>query len=520
MHGYFMNSGGRVAAERAKNYIQKNILDHGDVDIFFHCWEQGEESKKLLQDLYTPTKIVYETQKDFKEEIAMTDAEWFDEGYKRSETEYKNNSVFQSFSFAYSRKQSVLLKSEYEKQNDFKYDVVIIARTDLGTRGKDHYNQYYATDIDFDPMKDMSKIYLSYWDQTNWGYTDHWFYSNSENIDLVATFYDKLVDYYKKDSEYTNSVINGWRNSNSEDEHSQEMFKSPEERTKKLVKHEKWHCIDNHKLYKWFFYDVDLEDKLEFVGDKYKSLENLAFIMYSHSEYSDVWPMFFGQTDKYLPDSVQRYVFVDKDVDVPDNWQVVLYDSDQSYSERVAQCLNEVEQEFCIFNHEDMPLYGEPKISLINQWIKLLDSELFTKIMSVDYIKLIRGGEFINYQPILQNVIAKHFFHIPMDQYFRFANQPSIWDIDMLKLIYEETEIEHISEFEEAATETCRQNQIYGVYCYGGEPKRGMYHWDSAVWPYIATAIVKGKWNTTDYPEELGKLLEEYDIDKNIRGTT
>lgn len=50
------------------------------------------------------------------------------------------------------------------------------------------------------------------------------------------------------------------------------------------------------------------------------------------------------------------------------------------------------------------------------------------------------------------------------------------------------------------------------------EPKRGLYHWDSFCFPYIATAIVKGKWNFLEYSKELSILLEKYNINKNIRG--
>ena len=37
------------------------------------------------------------------------------------------------------------------------------------------------------------------------------------------------------------------------------------------------------------------------------------------------------------------------------------------------------------------------------------------------------------------------------------------------------------------------------------------------IYPYVATAIVKGKWNIKEYPI-LENLLKSYNIDKNIRG--
>jgi hypothetical protein len=50
------------------------------------------------------------------------------------------------------------------------------------------------------------------------------------------------------------------------------------------------------------------------------------------------------------------------------------------------------------------------------------------------------------------------------------------------------------------------------------ERLRGKYHYDSEVFPYIATAINKGKWNFSEYQEELSLLFKEYNIDKNLRG--
>ena len=45
-----------------------------------------------------------------------------------------------------------------------------------------------------------------------------------------------------------------------------------------------------------------------------------------------------------------------------------------------------------------------------------------------------------------------------------------------------------------------------------------MFHYDSNAYPYVATAIVKGKWNMSGYPNELNRILKENNIDKNVRG--
>jgi len=50
------------------------------------------------------------------------------------------------------------------------------------------------------------------------------------------------------------------------------------------------------------------------------------------------------------------------------------------------------------------------------------------------------------------------------------------------------------------------------------EAKRGLYDYDSNIFPYIATAIVKGKWNYSEYKNELDILFDMYKINKMERG--
>ena len=56
------------------------------------------------------------------------------------------------------------------------------------------------------------------------------------------------------------------------------------------------------------------------------------------------------------------------------------------------------------------------------------------------------------------------------------------------------------------------------MFFYNGEKKRGSHHYDSTIFPHIASASVKGKWNLSEYHNELSPLLEKYQINKNIRG--
>ena len=37
--------------------------------------------------------------------------------------------------------------------------------------------------------------------------------------------------------------------------------------------------------------------------------------------------------------------------------------------------------------------------------------------------------------------------------------------------------------------------------------KRGKYHYDSSVFPYVCTAVIKGKWNFKEYKKELYEIF-------------
>jgi hypothetical protein len=84
--------------------------------------------------------------------------------------------------------------------------------------------------------------------------------------------------------------------------------------------------------------------------------------------------------------------------------------------------------------------------------------------------------------------------------------------------IYQQTKISKIQDFEVYASYIARSLDIAGSFCYNNEPLRGQYHYDSIVYPYVATAVSGGKWDLKAYKKELGLLLEEYDIDPESRG--
>ena len=61
-------------------------------------------------------------------------------------------------------------------------------------------------------------------------------------------------------------------------------------------------------------------------------------------------------------------------------------------------------------------------------------------------------------------------------------------------------------------------NLNFPTVIFNNEPKRGLYHHDSSIFPFIASALVRGKWNLSEYSNELIPLVLEYNIDLSLRG--
>ena len=144
-----------------------------------------------------------------------------------------------------------------------------------------------------------------------------------------------------------------------------------------------------------------------------------------------------------------------------------------------------------------MFLYKQPNIQYIKRLYYLLND--------YDFIKLIKTGVNNGIE------IGKNLYQFRNTPFDYFAIQPSIWKTKILLDIFKNTVSETIWQFEISAGNYCLENNIKGVYCYdknNDKPRGG--HFDSSIYPYIATAIVKGKWNYKEYESELKDIFNKH----------
>lgn len=234
-------------------------------------------------------------------------------------------------------------------------------------------------------------------------------------------------------------------------------------------------------------------------------MNNVALVIDTNSNYSDVWPPCFTRLKKHA-DDIKKYAFVDTAENIPDNIIPIIYDNSESYRNQFLSCLRQVEEKYIIYTSEDYILYDNVRFDEINKVIEILQNSKFS------FCKFIKGPEKTSHYKDNLYVID------PKDSNF-FAQQASVWKTRDFQKVFEtapsqNTRMQH----EPGGSAICRQLGFSGLQYYSNTKKRGMHHYDSEIFPCIATAVVKGLWNMTEYPVEMTEVVKEFKIDLTSRG--
>lgn len=237
---------------------------------------------------------------------------------------------------------------------------------------------------------------------------------------------------------------------------------------------------------------------------------NLPLILYTHTDMEDVWPVFFGQLQKY-DNNTKVYVALNKKSSlIPKEHTQVLYDDSIPYTNRWEQILPQIKEEVFMFLHEDMILFDEPKFDYIERYFNLVKDKKADSIKMIYVPSQQIAGSF----SLTGDIVSDIDDTLITNEFSQFSIQPTIISKTSFLSILSSVGSLNIWDFEKAVKNNFNSYMVK----LGNEIKRGVYHCDSIVFPYIATAINKGKWNTSEYKKELDVLFKEYNINPNIRG--
>lgn len=246
-------------------------------------------------------------------------------------------------------------------------------------------------------------------------------------------------------------------------------------------------------------------------------MNDICLIVNTISKNSDIWDAFFDRIELHFEDNFfdKKYVFLDDDLKkIPKDYEIIKYEKNNVYREQFSSCIKDVKQKYCIYISEDYILYNDVDTKKILNFKTILENNNFS------FIRFSRGGVYDG--PFEK--FGDNLFFVPIDKDYFYTNQAALWKTSDLRLVHEKGPNLHIANkdwqnsFEFQATKTCRELKMKGLFCFYGEKKRGLYHYDSSIFPHISTALVKGKWNMSEYPKEMAKIIKQYSIDLMKRG--
>jgi hypothetical protein len=227
-------------------------------------------------------------------------------------------------------------------------------------------------------------------------------------------------------------------------------------------------------------------------------------IAYTNSNCSDLWEVFQKQTIKHS--KLPLYFISDKE---PPNIGISglnIYNNKEPYYKVWIDSLNKFNTDYFIYLQEDFFLYKDVNESKLNEYLEFLKTN-----NEYSFIRLIKSGNLNNKK------ITDTLYEVESTNSDIFSMQSTIWKTDdYIKLLDKVKDNKWLEN--ENYGKSCIELNIKGLYHYDNEPKRGIAHYDSNVYPYIATALVRGKWNLKEYKNELGFILNENKINSNERG--
>jgi hypothetical protein len=241
-------------------------------------------------------------------------------------------------------------------------------------------------------------------------------------------------------------------------------------------------------------------------------MDKIALVIYTHSQYSDAWSICFEGHELYTQ-QFKKYIFLDKHDDrIPENYTQIIYTDGTPYTNRFKEGLEKVTEKYIILTHEDFFLYDKIDYDKIRYYMEVLENN-----QDLSFIRLLKCGE----TSIIPFDVDNLLYKIPDNSNHIFAIQASIWNKDQLYKVYNNNSAKVPSIMEKYKTQKyCKNNKIKGLYAHNVKAnKRGRRHWDSSIYPYMATGIVAGKWNYSEYKDIFEKIFDKHDIDKHKRGT-
>lgn len=229
-------------------------------------------------------------------------------------------------------------------------------------------------------------------------------------------------------------------------------------------------------------------------------LNNLTLLTYTHSSVADLHKPYFGRIKKFFPGLQHSVVTCNTPVEVGDvEW--VPYSDLYRHSHHMITALDHITTEYVLYSQEDYILYDYVQEDKLLEYMEVLAEGNL-----VHFVRLIKSGVGQS-RAVYNEELA---FVDPYENPYFFSTQATIWRRDVLRAMYLKSNVNSI--FDETQNSSALAGLgAHGVYTIKVGSQVGG-HYNSLVYPYIATAKVKGRWNLAEYSKEIRQLANEYNL--------
>lgn len=238
-------------------------------------------------------------------------------------------------------------------------------------------------------------------------------------------------------------------------------------------------------------------------------MNRFCIFLYSHSDYSDVWDLTFGQIYKYINlDEVSIIFCVDKlnDYKIDDRIKVLYFDNNQIYTDRILTNIININYDYILFLHEDWVITdhfsNEYSVKLIN----------FMQKNDILHVRSYKNYGASNTKPSIFHKDV-NICNIPDDAGNFISLQPGMWEKNVFKELYSINS--NKPNVLESKTNAIFRNKYKNRFYYETNSTIAE---DSKMFPHIHT-IGYERWALcNDKYGILESLLTQYNINKNLRG--
>jgi hypothetical protein len=216
-------------------------------------------------------------------------------------------------------------------------------------------------------------------------------------------------------------------------------------------------------------------------------------LLLKHVKDIDIHWLFEDTADQKLTDNL-----------VPLHWYKHVYSENLIWTKRIGKALNEIEDDYILFLHEDWLPIAEVKNTILNDMVQFMEDQSCRYLLSYSHISRVtqQEGIFTGYD--------KYYYYKEENHVF----QPAIWKKNVfIDFCRDLDKTKHQNEDSDCLNYMSQKNPMS---VQNRETALTLRTTNSLFFPHMH-ALSEGLWNFTKYPT-LKEFLETFGIDTNSRG--